>query len=151
MYYILRGKNKTNEAHFLSAILREAARTRPPIYPSSGTGFAEWDADPIKKTPGWTKKPSVRDLGAKCVAKESISQIRRLGSGNRVERIKKPYRGSKLLFPGSKKGEAGAEPGGRDALAEAVAAGEGALVEPGVGVDGHRLPPEVRHPDGRHD
>lgn len=41
-------------------------------------------------------------------------------------------------------------PGGGDALAEAVAAGEGALVEPGVGVDGHRLAPQLLYPDGRH-
>jgi hypothetical protein len=42
-------------------------------------------------------------------------------------------------------------PGGADALAKAIAAGEGALVEPGVGVDGHRLPPQLLHLDGHHD
>lgn len=45
----------------------------------------------------------------------------------------------------------GREPGGVDALAEAIAAGEGALVEPGVSVDGHRLTPHLLHPNGHHD
>ena len=75
-----------------------------------------------------------------------VDQDRRKGSRNPIHLLRSQDNRSKKGAPDGMGG-----PGGGNALAEAVAAGEGTLVEPRVGVDSHRLASQLLHPDGRHD